>query len=69
MITISIICISMVAILILVGMAFLICFVGTQTESIPLVMTAMLIAFFIAYVVIDTTYSIVTETYKLPTPW
>ena len=66
MIMISMIGICIVALFLLAGMAFLICFIGTQTESVPYVMIAILVGFFLSYIVLDFTCSILTEVYNLP---
>ena len=51
--------------IILLGLAVVICFIGTQTESVPCVMIAILVGFFLSYIVLDSTFSILAEVYNL----
>ena len=65
MMLLLIICVCFTCLIILLGLAFLICFIGTRTESVPYVMIAMLVGFFLGYIVLDFTFSMLTETYNL----
>ena len=70
MITIIIVCLCLVGLASLIGLAGLICFVGTQTEKVQIIMGVIIVSFFIAYFVIGFTFEMVGEAYNLPMlPW
>ncbi len=66
MLTILVIGVCFMCLIILLGFALLICFIGTQTESVPYVMIAILVGFFLSYIVLDFTFSMLIEVYDLP---
>ena len=66
MIVIPIICVILVSLIILIGLAVLICFIGGLTESVRYVIVAILAAFLLSHFVLDCTFSFLAETYHLP---
>ena len=50
---ITIICTCVFCLIILVGLASLVCLIGTRTESVLYVMASMLVSFFVAHFVLD----------------
>ena len=66
MLTIWIIYVCFMCLTLLMGLSFLICFIGRKTESLPYTITAIFAGFFLSYIMIDFTFLMLTKMYKLP---
>lgn len=70
MYVISMICMCIVCLFILCGLAGLVCFIGSQTESLLIVMGSMILTFFVGHIVLSLTFALLSNAYNLPVmPW
>lgn len=66
MVMFSIVCACGVALVMLLAIAGAVCFVGTQTDKMGYVMLAMFMGFFLGYIILDFTLSMLTDVLNLP---
>ena len=65
MLTIMIICVCLICLIALGILAGFICFIGVWTDSVPYVMIAIFVGFFVGHIVLDFVFSMLTEIYNL----